>query len=108
VAGALSARAQAGNQPPPFLRDVVDVSRDYCDFTNVFYAADRLTGFDLLVAARRWRGGADAEGAGTAAAAACDFSVLSTPASCYKSLKVGRASWPRWAQEVIPPDDGGS
>lgn len=46
VASATPALAQAGNQPPSFLSDVVDVSRDYGDFTNAFYIADRLEKFD--------------------------------------------------------------
>lgn len=50
VAGTVPARAQAGNQPPRLLNDIVDVSRDYHDFTNAFYVADRLTGFDPATA----------------------------------------------------------
>src|SRR5919198_5153022 len=41
------ARAQgAGNQPPPLLSDLVDVSRDFRDYTNEYYSADALTRFD--------------------------------------------------------------
>jgi alpha-D-xyloside xylohydrolase len=41
------ARAQgAGNQPPALLSDLVDVSRDFRDYTNAYYLADTLTGFD--------------------------------------------------------------
>jgi alpha-D-xyloside xylohydrolase len=41
------ARAQgAGNQPPPLLSDLVDVSRDFRDYTNAYYLADALTAFD--------------------------------------------------------------
>src|SRR3972149_11760181 len=50
VGSATPAQSQAGNQPPSFLSDVVDVSRDYGDFTNAFYVADRLTGFDPATA----------------------------------------------------------
>jgi alpha-D-xyloside xylohydrolase len=41
------ARAQgAGNQPPPLLSDLVDVSRDFRDYTNAYYVADTLSSFD--------------------------------------------------------------
>jgi len=48
LAGApLSALAQgAGNQPPALLSDLVDVSRDFRDYTNAYYVADTLAGFD--------------------------------------------------------------
>ena len=43
----LSAFAQgAGNQPPALLSDLVDVSRDFRDYTNAYYVADTLAGFD--------------------------------------------------------------
>jgi alpha-D-xyloside xylohydrolase len=45
--GAALAHAQgAGNQPPPLLSDLVDVSRDFRDYTNAYYLADTLTSFD--------------------------------------------------------------
>ena len=50
VVGTVPARAQAGNQPSPLLSDIVDVSRDYHDFTNAFYVADRLGEFDPATA----------------------------------------------------------
>jgi len=53
VVGTVPARAQAGNQPPPLLSDIVDVSRDYHDFTNAFYVADRLGEFDPATASGR-------------------------------------------------------
>jgi len=41
------ARAQgAGNQPPPLLSDLVDVSRDFRDYTNEYYSAEALARFD--------------------------------------------------------------
>jgi alpha-D-xyloside xylohydrolase len=44
---AAHARAQgAGNQPPALLNDLVDVSRDFRDYTNAYYLADSLTSFD--------------------------------------------------------------
>jgi alpha-D-xyloside xylohydrolase len=48
LAGApLSALAQgAGNQPPALLSDLVDVSRDFRDYTNAYYLADSLASFD--------------------------------------------------------------
>ena len=48
LAGApVSALAQgAGNQPPALLSDLVDVSRDFRDYTNAYYVADALTSFD--------------------------------------------------------------
>jgi alpha-D-xyloside xylohydrolase len=44
--GAAPARAQSGNQPPPLLSDLVDVSPDFHDFTNAYYLADSLVAFD--------------------------------------------------------------
>jgi alpha-D-xyloside xylohydrolase len=38
--------AQSGNQPPALLSDLVDISRDFRDYTNTFFLADRLTAFD--------------------------------------------------------------
>ena len=43
----------AGNQPPPLLSDLVDVSRDFRDYTNAYYLADTLTGFDPATARGR-------------------------------------------------------
>jgi len=40
------ARAQSGNQPPPLLSDLVDVSPDFHDYTNAYYLADHLEDFD--------------------------------------------------------------
>jgi alpha-D-xyloside xylohydrolase len=53
----LEARAQGGNQPPPLLSDLVDVSRDFHDYTNAYYVADSLTAFDPRAAAGEvtWR-----------------------------------------------------
>lgn len=46
----LSARAVhaqgAGNQPPALLSDLVDVSRDFRDYTSAYYLADVLSSFD--------------------------------------------------------------
>jgi alpha-D-xyloside xylohydrolase len=39
-------QAQSANQPPPLLSDLVDVSRDFRDFTNAYYLADSLARFD--------------------------------------------------------------
>src|SRR5262249_26156630 len=36
----------SGNQPPPLLSDLVDVSRDFRDYTNEYYLADALANFD--------------------------------------------------------------
>jgi len=44
-AGAVHAQG-AGNQPPALLSDLVDVSRDFRDYTNAYYLADTLTSFD--------------------------------------------------------------
>jgi alpha-D-xyloside xylohydrolase len=46
VIGAAPARAQSGNQPPPLLSDLVDVSPDFRDLTNAYYLADSLVAFD--------------------------------------------------------------
>lgn len=35
-----------GNQPPALLSDLVDVSRDFRDYTNAYYVADALSSFD--------------------------------------------------------------
>ena len=43
----------AGNQPPALLSDLVDVSRDFRDYTNAYYLADTLTGFDPATARGR-------------------------------------------------------
>ncbi|HUG54918.1 MAG TPA: alpha-xylosidase [Vicinamibacteria bacterium] len=40
----------AGNQPPPLLSDLVDVSRDFRDYTNAYYLADVLSSFDPATA----------------------------------------------------------
>jgi alpha-D-xyloside xylohydrolase len=48
-AGALHAQG-AGNQPPALLSDLVDVSRDFRDYTNAYYLADALTKFDPATA----------------------------------------------------------
>jgi alpha-D-xyloside xylohydrolase len=46
LVGASPARGQSGNQPPPLLSDLVDVSPDFHDFTNAYYLADSLVAFD--------------------------------------------------------------
>jgi len=38
--------AQPANHPPTLLSDLVDVSRDFRDYTNAYYVADTLAGFD--------------------------------------------------------------
>ena len=43
--------AQSGNQPPPLLSDLVDVSRDFRDYSHEYYVADALEGFDPGAAA---------------------------------------------------------
>jgi alpha-D-xyloside xylohydrolase len=43
--------AQPANQPPPLLSDLVDVSRDFRDYTNAYYVADSLSSFDPARAA---------------------------------------------------------
>src|SRR5712692_9653862 len=58
VLSAAVARAQgAGNQPPPLLSDLVDVSRDFRDYTNAYYLADTLSSFDPATGKGRikWR-----------------------------------------------------
>jgi alpha-D-xyloside xylohydrolase len=50
---AAPAWAQSGNQPPPLLSDLVDVSRDFRDYTNAFYLADSLAEFDPATASGR-------------------------------------------------------
>jgi alpha-D-xyloside xylohydrolase len=40
------ASAGSGNQPPPLLSDLVDVSPDFHDFTSAYYLADHLADFD--------------------------------------------------------------
>jgi alpha-D-xyloside xylohydrolase len=42
--------AQPANQPPPLLSDLVDVSRDFRDYTNAYYLADSLASFDAATA----------------------------------------------------------
>src|SRR5262249_25935139 len=42
--------AQPANQPPPLLSDLVDVSRDFRDYTNAYYLADSLASFDPATA----------------------------------------------------------
>jgi alpha-D-xyloside xylohydrolase len=44
------ALAQSGNQPPPLLSDLVDVGRDFKDYTNAYYLADSLNAFDPVTA----------------------------------------------------------
>ena len=39
-------QAQSANQPPALLSDLVDVSRDFRDYTNAYYLADSLARFD--------------------------------------------------------------
>jgi len=52
VAGVVSAAAaQQGNQPPTLLSDLVDVSRDFADYANVYFLADRVGTFDPAKAA---------------------------------------------------------
>jgi alpha-D-xyloside xylohydrolase len=46
LSAALTQAQGAGNQPPPLLSDLVDVSRDFRDYTNAYYVADALTAFD--------------------------------------------------------------
>jgi alpha-D-xyloside xylohydrolase len=47
VAAALtSTAAQTGNRPAALLSDLVDVSTDFRDYTNAYYVADSLAGFD--------------------------------------------------------------
>jgi alpha-D-xyloside xylohydrolase len=47
ASGPAAAQAQgAGNQPPPLLSDLVDVSRDFRDYTSAYYLADALSRFD--------------------------------------------------------------
>jgi len=43
--------AQSGNQPPALLSDLVDISRDFRDYTNDFFLADHLAAFDPATAA---------------------------------------------------------
>ncbi|MEI9971300.1 MAG: TIM-barrel domain-containing protein [Ignavibacteriota bacterium] len=43
---AASAWAASANQPPGLLSDPVDISADFHDFTNTYFLADRLSGFD--------------------------------------------------------------
>ena len=43
--------AQSGNQPPALLSDLVDISRDFQDYTNGYFLADRLAAFDPATAA---------------------------------------------------------
>jgi alpha-D-xyloside xylohydrolase len=50
---AAAARPQAGNQPPPLLSDLVDVSRDFRDYANAYYLADHLAAFDPATRAGR-------------------------------------------------------
>ena len=38
--------AQSGNQPPALLSDLVDISRDFGDYTNAFFLADHVVAFD--------------------------------------------------------------
>jgi alpha-D-xyloside xylohydrolase len=45
--------AQSGNQPPALLSDLVDISRDFRDYTNTFFLADRLAAFDPATATGR-------------------------------------------------------
>ena len=45
--------AQSGNQPPPLLSDLVDVSRDFADYTNGYFLADHLASFDPAAASGR-------------------------------------------------------
>jgi alpha-D-xyloside xylohydrolase len=40
------AHAGSANQPPTLLSDIVDVSGDFHDFTNTYFLADALSGFD--------------------------------------------------------------
>jgi alpha-D-xyloside xylohydrolase len=42
--------AQSGNQPPPLLSDLVDISRDFADYTNGYFLADHLASFDPATA----------------------------------------------------------
>jgi alpha-D-xyloside xylohydrolase len=44
VASALS--ASSANQPPTLLNDLVDISRDFHDYTNGYFLADHLASFD--------------------------------------------------------------
>jgi alpha-D-xyloside xylohydrolase len=53
VATAPVAAGQPGNQPPPLLSDLVDVSRDFRDYANTFFLADHLAAFDPDTAAGR-------------------------------------------------------
>ncbi len=46
VACAGAVIAQSGNQPPGLLSDLVDISRDFRDYSNTFFMADHLTAFD--------------------------------------------------------------
>jgi len=51
--GALAPAAHgqgSGNQPPTLLSDLVDVSRDFRDYTTAYYLADALTKFDPATA----------------------------------------------------------
>jgi alpha-D-xyloside xylohydrolase len=47
---ALSHAQGAGNQPPPLLSDLVDVGRDFRDYTHAYYLADSLSAFDPTTA----------------------------------------------------------
>jgi alpha-D-xyloside xylohydrolase len=44
------AAAQSGNQPPALLSDLVDVSKDFRDYSNTFFLADHLIAFDPAAA----------------------------------------------------------
>jgi len=50
VASVSALAAQSGNQPPVLLSDLVDISRDFADYTNTFFLADRLSTFDPAAA----------------------------------------------------------
>ena len=36
----------SANQPPGLLNDLLDISSDFHDYTNTYFLADRLVGFD--------------------------------------------------------------
>jgi alpha-D-xyloside xylohydrolase len=44
--GVVPGRSGAANPPPPLLNEPVDVSGDFRDFSDLYYLADRLAGFD--------------------------------------------------------------
>jgi alpha-D-xyloside xylohydrolase len=50
LAAPVGAQAASANQPPVLLSDLIDVSPDFRDYTNDYFVADSLAGFDPATA----------------------------------------------------------